>query len=147
MLTSGGTARKAVADDEEEEDGAPGNKNFSFAEPDFAPDGEDEGEGEGDAEGEGEGEAEGEGEEQGEGDGEGAEEPEDDYGAAWEVLDVARTIYTKFIDDHSSSASAGEDELKTERLQLADTYIALGDVSCETGQSFFLHPHIHMCQV
>ncbi|KLO12728.1 hypothetical protein SCHPADRAFT_904877 [Schizopora paradoxa] len=47
-------------------------------------------------------------------------EPEDDFNAAWEVLDLARTLYSKQQDD---------DFVK---LKLADTYIALGDVSLET---------------
>ncbi|OCH84619.1 hypothetical protein OBBRIDRAFT_798927 [Obba rivulosa] len=48
-------------------------------------------------------------------------EPEDDFNAAWEVLDLARAIYEKQQDE--------DDEVK---LKLADTYIALGDVSLET---------------
>ncbi|CCM00751.1 uncharacterized protein FIBRA_02791 [Fibroporia radiculosa] len=48
-------------------------------------------------------------------------EPEDDFNAAWEVLDLARAIYEKQQDDN--------DEVK---LRLADTFIALGDVSLET---------------
>lgn len=52
-------------------------------------------------------------------------EPEDDFNAAWEVLDLARAIYEKQQDDN--------DEVK---LKLADTYIALGDVSLETGMFF-----------
>lgn len=60
--------------------------------------------------------------------GEGGEEdgePEDDFNAAWEVLDLARAIYDKQKDE------GGDEEVK---LKLADTYIALGDVSLETGQ-------------
>jgi HAT1-interacting factor 1 len=49
-------------------------------------------------------------------------EPEDDFNAAWEVLDLARAIYDKQKDE--------DDEVK---LKLADTYITLGDVSLETG--------------
>lgn len=49
-------------------------------------------------------------------------EPEDDFNAAWEVFELARGIYEK--------ASDGDDIIK---LKLADTYIALGDVSLETG--------------
>ena len=66
--------------------------------------------------------------EEAEGGDEGAEgddvEPEDDFNAAWEVLDLARAIYDqqKDVDD--------DGEVK---LKLADTYIALGDVSLETG--------------
>lgn len=57
-----------------------------------------------------------------EGDGEGDDaEPEDDFNAAWEVLDLARAIYDKRKED---------DEVK---LKLADTYITLGDISLETG--------------
>ena len=49
-------------------------------------------------------------------------EPEDDFNAAWEVLDLARALYEK--------QAESSDEVK---LKLADTYIALGDVSLETG--------------
>lgn len=49
-------------------------------------------------------------------------EPEDDFNAAWEVLDLARAIYEK-----------GKDEDDAVKLKLADTFIALGDVSLETG--------------
>ena len=49
-------------------------------------------------------------------------EPEDDFNAAWDVLDLARTLYERQKDE--------DDEIK---LKLADTYIALGDVSLETG--------------
>jgi HAT1-interacting factor 1 len=51
-------------------------------------------------------------------------EPEDDFNAAWEVLDLARAIYDKQKDE------SGDEEVT---LKLADTYIALGDVSLETG--------------
>ncbi|KAJ4473657.1 hypothetical protein J3R30DRAFT_3510629 [Lentinula aciculospora] len=51
-------------------------------------------------------------------------EPEDDFNAAWEVLDLARAIYDK---QHDMDASNGDVALK-----LADCYIALGDVSLET---------------
>ena len=51
-------------------------------------------------------------------------EPEDDFNAAWEVLDLARAIYDK---------QKNEDNDEEVRLKLADTYIALGDVSLETG--------------
>ena len=56
------------------------------------------------------------------------DEPEDDYNAAWEVLDVARTIYSKIVED------GGSDD---DKLNLAECYIALGDVSCETGKSMY----------
>ena len=52
------------------------------------------------------------------------EEPEDDFNAAWEVLDLARAIYNKQVEE-------GADE--EVRLKLADTYITLGDISLETG--------------
>ena len=55
-------------------------------------------------------------------------EPEDDFNAAWEVLDLARAIYDK------QKEESGDEEVK---LKLADTYIALGDVSLETG---WCHP-------
>lgn len=51
-------------------------------------------------------------------------EPEDDFNAAWEVLDLARAIYDK---------QNQEDDNEEVKLKLADTYIALGDVSLETG--------------
>lgn len=51
-------------------------------------------------------------------------EPEDDFNAAWEVLDLARTLYDKRKEE--------DDEVM---LKLADTYITLGDVSLETGMS------------
>ncbi|KAF8217024.1 hypothetical protein K438DRAFT_1925958 [Mycena galopus ATCC 62051] len=51
-------------------------------------------------------------------------EPEDDFNAAWEVLDLARAIYARQTEEDR----ADEDV----RLKLADTYIALGDVSLET---------------
>ncbi|OCF40638.1 hypothetical protein I317_05570 [Kwoniella heveanensis CBS 569] len=66
--------------------------------------------------------------EQGEGEGEENEEPEDDYNAAWEVLDVARTIYQKIVEDKTKE----DDNNKEDKLNLAECYVALGDVSCET---------------
>jgi len=59
---------------------------------------------------------------------EGEDEPEDDFNAAWEVLDLARAIYDREIQQEE------DDEVK---LKLADTYIALGDISLETGTLFF----------
>ncbi|KAJ6504787.1 hypothetical protein C8R47DRAFT_967838 [Mycena vitilis] len=50
-------------------------------------------------------------------------EPEDDFNAAWEVLDLARAIYAK------QTADGADEDVQ---LKLADTYIALGDVSLET---------------
>ena len=61
-------------------------------------------------------------EEAGEGAGADEAEPEDDFNAAWEVLDLARAIYEKQMD--------GNDEM---RLKVADTFIMLGDISLETG--------------
>jgi HAT1-interacting factor 1 len=57
-------------------------------------------------------------------------EPEDDFNAAWEVLDLARSIYDRQKD-------MDVDDKDEVRLKLADTYIALGDVSLETGASPF----------
>ncbi|KAI0741373.1 hypothetical protein C8Q80DRAFT_1259857 [Daedaleopsis nitida] len=48
-------------------------------------------------------------------------EPEDDFNAAWEVLDLARAIYEK-----------QQDESDDVKMKLADVFIALGDVSLET---------------
>ncbi|KAJ7020622.1 hypothetical protein C8F04DRAFT_974078 [Mycena alexandri] len=63
----------------------------------------------------------------GEGDDDDADaEPEDDFNAAWEVLDLARALYARQTEE-------GEDEdVPHVQLKLADTYIALGDVSLET---------------
>ena len=59
-------------------------------------------------------------------------EPEDDFNAAWEVLDLARAIYDK---------QKNENNDQEVRLKLADTYIALGDVSLETGLFFPFPPY------
>ncbi|KIM44584.1 hypothetical protein M413DRAFT_356741 [Hebeloma cylindrosporum] len=70
--------------------------------------------------------AEQDGEDDSGGEGEGEEddgEPEDDFNAAWEVLDLARAIYEKQKEED------GDEEVN---LKLADTFIALGDVSLET---------------
>lgn len=69
--------------------------------------------------------------EDGEGDDEG--EPEDDFNAAWEVLDLARALYEKQQEE--------SDEIK---LKLAETYITLGDVSLETGMSFVRFRLLHI---
>ena len=65
-----------------------------------------------------------EGGEEEEADGEGGDEaePEDDFNAAWEVLDLARAIYEKQMDTNDGM-----------KLKTADTFIALGDISLETG--------------
>ena len=55
------------------------------------------------------------------GGGEEEEEPEDDFNAAWEILDLARKMYESMDGD-------------TNRLKLAHTFMALGDVSLETGE-------------
>ncbi|KAJ7576958.1 hypothetical protein C8J56DRAFT_1007368 [Mycena floridula] len=66
-------------------------------------------------------EPEGPSDDEDEGDADG--EPEDDFNAAWEVFEISRGIYLK------QRETDGDDELG---LKLADTYIALGDVSLET---------------
>ena len=54
-------------------------------------------------------------------------EPEDDFNAAWDILDLARSIFEKQTEtDHDEAL----------KLKLADTYVALGDVSLETGERF-----------
>jgi HAT1-interacting factor 1 len=50
------------------------------------------------------------------------DEPEDDFNAAWEILDLARALFDARKD--------GDEEVS---LKLAETYLALGDVSLETG--------------
>ncbi|KAG8857929.1 hypothetical protein FRB91_010625 [Serendipita sp. 411] len=47
------------------------------------------------------------------------EEPEDDFEASWDILDLARTTYETMQGDES-------------QLKLAATYMALGDISLET---------------
>ncbi|PIL25256.1 hypothetical protein GSI_13145 [Ganoderma sinense ZZ0214-1] len=47
-------------------------------------------------------------------------EPEDDFNAAWEVLDLARAIYEK------------QDQSDEVKLKLAEVFVTLGDVSLET---------------
>lgn len=55
-------------------------------------------------------------------DGEGDDgEPEDDFNAAWEVLDLARALYEK-----------RQEESDDVKLKLAETFLLLGDVSLET---------------
>jgi len=54
-------------------------------------------------------------------------EPEDDFNAAWEVLDLARAIFEK-----------QKEESDVAKLKLADTYMCLGDVSLETGSSVLI---------
>jgi hypothetical protein len=58
-------------------------------------------------------------------------EPEDDFNAAWEVLDLAGAIYEKRMD--------GNDEMQ---LKAADTFIALGDISLETGAFSLLSSYL-----
>ncbi|CAG7847728.1 SubName: Full=Uncharacterized protein {ECO:0000313/EMBL:CCA67886.1} [Serendipita indica DSM 11827] len=48
-----------------------------------------------------------------------AEEPEDDFEAAWDILELAKTTYDTMQGDES-------------QLKLAATYMALGDISLET---------------
>lgn len=66
-------------------------------------------------------------EEQGEAD---PNELEDDFNAAWDVLDVARTIYLRELEKPDLS----EEEKKAIKLTLATCYLSLGDVSLETGE-------------
>ena len=57
------------------------------------------------------------------------EDPEDDFNAAWEVLDTARRLF-------------GEMTTGKARLQEADCLLTLGDISLETGQSKAYFPRI-----
>lgn len=63
-------------------------------------------------------------------------EPEDDFQAAWEAFELARSLYEKQKDT--------DDDVK---LKLADTYIALGDVSLETGQQNSFSSFIPLTQI
>jgi HAT1-interacting factor 1 len=65
---------------------------------------------------------------------EGDDEPEDDFNAAWEILDLARVLFDQRKEE--------SDEIK---LKLADTHVALGDVSLETGQRFRLCAEAETC--
>ena len=53
-----------------------------------------------------------------------AEDDGDDFNTAWDVLDVARVIYSKAPESDDAS-----------RLRLADVYMALADISLETGKT------------
>jgi hypothetical protein len=51
---------------------------------------------------------------------------------------VARTIYTRIIEDIKAGDKAEElkkGEVRDAELRLADCYQTLGDISCETGKS------------
>lgn len=99
----------------------PSTGNFVF-EGDGPDDDEEEEEGDA-ADGEDEAPAAG-----GEGEGEGEDgDLEDDFNAAWEVLDVARTIYTRAVE------ALPADQGKDDRLLLSECYLTLGDISLETG--------------
>ncbi|KAF7310066.1 SHNi-TPR domain-containing protein [Mycena indigotica] len=52
------------------------------------------------------------------------DEPEDDFNAAWEVFELARGIYHKQNEGQKDDAEI--------QMKLAETYLALGDVSLET---------------
>ncbi|WOO80892.1 NASP-related protein sim3 [Vanrija pseudolonga] len=96
----------------------PSSGNFVF-EGDSPDDDEEEEEGDA-ADGEDEAPAAG-------GDGEGEDgDLEDDFNAAWEVLDVARTIYTRAVE------ALPADQGKDDRLLLSECYLTLGDISLET---------------
>ena len=56
---------------------------------------------------------------------------EDDFNAAWDVLDVARTIYGKELDKPDLT----DEQKNSLKLTLANCYAALGDISLETGES------------
>ncbi|KAF8311404.1 hypothetical protein DL93DRAFT_2139663 [Clavulina sp. PMI_390] len=101
-------------DAEEEEDKVTAKKASKFV---FEGDGEDVVEFKQDGDAEGEEEEEEEPQAGGDDDA-----PEDDFNAAWEVLDLARALYEK-------QPNANSDETQ---LKIADTYITLGDISLET---------------
>ncbi|KIY68895.1 hypothetical protein CYLTODRAFT_421225 [Cylindrobasidium torrendii FP15055 ss-10] len=127
-----GKANGVEEEEEGEDDEAPtkGNNLFSFGgddEPVNLFEAANKAIEEADAEGrDDEYEGAGEGDEE-EGEGEG--EPEDDFNEAWDILDLARTIYQKRLDSWGAGREQEEEELK---LKLADTYVMLGDVSLET---------------
>jgi HAT1-interacting factor 1 len=54
------------------------------------------------------------------------EDPEDDFEASWDILDLARSTYDTMQGDES-------------QLKLAATYMALGDISLETGVPYLFY--------
>lgn len=71
---------------------------------------------------------EGNDDQDGNGNGEGPEEePEDDFQTAWDVLDLARVLYSKTLEQDK-----GKQPDSSTSLKLADVYLSLGDVSLET---------------
>ncbi|KAF9026359.1 hypothetical protein BDP27DRAFT_1351147 [Rhodocollybia butyracea] len=113
-------------DQPEEDDNAEDNKGSSSSGPilSFSGDAEDVAEDTTAAKDVAEAEAAAAEEEAGDQDDDEDAEPEDDFNAAWEVLDLARAIYDKQHDADGTNEEAA--------LKLADCYITLGDVSLET---------------
>lgn len=109
----------SVAEEEDDEEPVASSSNFVFS---SADDVSDHGDG---AAGEAAAPAPEQGGEAGQGNE--VDEPEDDYNAAWEVLDLARKIYSNMVEGLSP------EEGREARLSLAESYLALGDVSLETG--------------
>lgn len=83
-------------------------------------------EGDDDEEEEEQGDEAEEGQAEGEGD-------DDDFTVAWEVLDLARTLFEK-----QATAAAAKD--------LGETYAVLGDVSLETGELRRSHKQEHLAE-
>ena len=106
--------------DMEEEDDPMVDLFAEVSKPD-AEGGEEAGDGDGDGEGKGEGEREDEA------------EPKDDFNAAWEVLDLACSIYKKHME--------GDDKVW---LKVADTFITLGGILLETGVLSFCFFHVYI---
>jgi HAT1-interacting factor 1 len=131
VMGQSGTENVAQSSDVEDE-GPVGGGNGKFVFEEAALEGDEEEEEEGD-EGGGEAARSG-GAEGGEGGEDGVDEPEDDYNAAWEVLDVSRQIYEKIVEEKKDG------EGREERLSLAECYDCLGDVSLETGKSYNAQP-------
>jgi len=79
------------------------------------------------------GDGDGDGEGEGEGEREDKAEPEDDFNAMWEVLDLVRSIYKKHME--------GDDKVW---LKVADTFITLGSILLETGVLSFCFFHAYI---
>lgn len=109
----------SLAEEEDDEEPVASSSNFVFSSADDVSDHGDEAAGEASAPAPEQGGEAGQGNE--------VDEPEDDYNAAWEVLDLARKIYSNMVEGLSP------EEGREARLSLAESYLALGDVSLETG--------------
>jgi HAT1-interacting factor 1 len=73
----------------------------------------------------------------GEGEAEGEDEEDDDFSNAFEVLDLARVLFERQIEDKKATANGSSDSSSTRQLEerLADTYDLQAEISLE-GEQF-----------